>query len=88
MIETLPLVICDTLFVENLAPYSLGILPSTRARYGAMWLVDDVAATLIERVLTSYDQQPTSAAIWIALKAQSPLERLVDTDGTHPVFYR
>ena len=50
--------------------------------------MDDVAATLVERVLTSYDQQPSSAAIWIVLKAQSLLERLVEDDGTHPVFYR
>jgi hypothetical protein len=59
-----------------------------RARYGTMRLVDNIAATLIERVLTSYDQQPRSAAIWIVLTAQSLLERLVDADGAHTVFYR
>jgi hypothetical protein len=37
-----------------------------------MWLVDEVAATLIERVLTSYDQQLSFAAIWIVFKGSKP----------------
>ncbi|CAN7656469.1 hypothetical protein LJR034_005182 [Caballeronia sp. LjRoot34] len=57
-----------------------------RAKQENVWHVDEEVATILEQVLTIYDEQLDSAATWMLLEAKDRLDQFLASDGRTPIL--